>query len=369
MYNIMFFIPNLSAGGAERVVSILSSELVKCGHKVSIILLNNNKRAYDIEPHVKIINLEEKTKNIPDILKKMGYLLVLHKLFRHEAGAVIIPFQSTCLKYAITARFNTRVKVIACERNDPHSMYRDGDIAKKIRKLFQKADYSVFQTCMAREYYDNIPDDKCSIILNPVTEPLTFWKKKIKSHRIVTICRLNPQKNLTMAIDAASILRDRIGENFSYEIYGQGEEKNKLLEYVSQKKLDNVVHLCGTTNKVNEVLTEASVFVLPSNYEGISNSMLEALAVGVPTICTDCPAGGARQVIENGKNGVLIAVNDTISLANEIEKLFLNESSAKKMGFEAQISMKKLNVQAIVKEWINVVEKIGEQDEKFKSIY
>lgn len=353
MKKILFILPNLSSGGAERVVSLLSNKMHELGINVEIILINDHDRAYKIDNEIKIHVVETKKNEKRSFLSKARLLIYFHNLFKKNKNAIVIPFQSMCLKYAMTAKIGTKVRVIACERNDPYNLYTNDNIKNNAFRLFSKADYCVFQTESARSFYSCVKDNKCKIIVNPVTIPKQYWKGNLDEHNLITISRLSPQKNLKMGIDAVDILYHKYGVNVNYKIFGKGELYNELNNYISALGLEDIISLCGTTNQVEEELCEASVFILPSNYEGISNSMLEALAVGIPAICTDCPAGGARQMINNN-NGILIPVGDTDALVNKILYLFNNKSDANNLSLNEIRSMEPLSVDNIIKLWIEI---------------
>lgn len=153
-----------------------------------------------------------------------------------------------------------------------------------------------------------------------------------------------------MAIDAFEKF-NKVHPEYIYEIYGEGELRESIQQYIEKKNLREKVFLKGFYQNIHSEIVNAAVFVLPSNYEGISNSMLEALAIGLPVICTDCPIGGARQVIENGKNGVLIPVGDTAALFNAMCKIVEDEDFAGLLSSNATNVRNDYNADLICKKW------------------
>ena len=350
---IIFFLPNLSSGGAERVVSILSRELSKKGYNVSIAVLNDNNRAYAIEDSVSVVIFDGE-----GTLGKIKRIIKLNAFLRRQDRGIVFAFHPVCLKYAIAASTGTKCSVVACERNDPYSLYQTQKEVARIKRLYRKASYAVFQTEDARKFYGPALEGKSRIIINPILPPKMTWNGNINKHRIVSVCRLEKQKNIYMAIDAMKILKDKYKMSISYDVFGKGEMETDLKTYCVQKGLDQEVRFMGVTNEVIEELADSSLFISSSDFEGISNSMLEALSVGMPVICTDCPIGGAKMAIEDGVNGYLVPVGNAEALAKKIYEVLTNDELSIKIGKEALKSSAKWYVDKVTEKWIQVCQEV-----------
>ena len=112
------------------------------------------------------------------------------------------------------------------------------------------------------------------------------------------------------------------------------------------------------TKELHSLIKDASCFVLPSDYEGLSNSLIEALAIGIPTISTDHPIGGAKMFIENKKNGILIPVGNEDALVDAMNFIIDNPEKAQMFSQNSQSIREKLAVDAIVQEWICYIKKV-----------
>ena len=130
-----------------------------------------------------------------------------------------------------------------------------------------------------------------------------------------------------MMIDAFFTFHKIYGE-YKLEIYGDGPMREELVNYIKKISADSFIKICGHKKNIHEIMAESYAFLLSSDYEGLSNSMLEALCIGVPCICTDCPPGGAKTFIKDGKNGFLVEVNNTNAMTNAMIKLVKNEKLA-----------------------------------------
>ena len=137
------------------------------------------------------------------------------------------------------------------------------------------------------------------------------------------------------------------------EIYGEGPLKNELQDKINNYHLNESVFLKGYVDDVDEKMRIASIYVSSSDFEGISNSMLEALAMGIPSICTDCPVGGARLMIKNNVNGILISVGDKEKLVSAMKKITGDENFAQKLSDNAIKISEKYSVEKIAKMWID----------------
>lgn len=352
---VLFVNPNLGAGGAERVMSILAKSLSQRGYRVEFILFNDLDRAYTIDESVKVHVLLERTlRSIPDRVK---ILLKLRRILARNKGAVVIPFHPSCHKYVMAANIDRAVRVVSMENNDPGNLYTPERL-KEMDRLYARSDYSVFQTEDARSYFCDAVKGNSSVIPNPVPSPDETWHGDIARKRIITLCRLEKQKNLFMALDAVRILIDQYGITPSFDIFGQGSLEKELKEYCTNLGISQYVRFMGTTHQTTREMAAASVFILSSDYEGISNSMLEALAVGIPVVCTDCPVGGARMAIHSGENGLLVPVGDANALAAGVAAVLSDEKLAMRIGANARISGEThFSVDRVTDQWEEVIRK------------
>ena len=123
--------------------------------------------------------------------------------------------------------------------------------------------------------------------------------------------------------------------------------------------LEDKVVLKGFSNNVHKEIVNAMMYISSSDYEGISNSMLEAMAIGLPTICTDCPIGGARQVIKSQDNGILIPIGDVSALTNAMFKIVENKDFRDFLSTNAIKVRQIYDMENICREWEKVLNEIG----------
>lgn len=355
MQNIVFVVPSLSGGGAERVVSVLANKLSERDFKVNVICLLKPEHTYYTSEKVSVFFIHRETKNrLKRNLEKFSDFI---RLLKKISPDTIISFTYDCSMITSVANIFINAKLIISERNDPNN-----DPSRKwlriIRNfLYNFGDGFVFQTEDAKSYYGKNIQKKSVVIGNPINEKLPLPYEGDREKRIVCVSRLAPQKNIKMLIDAYDIAKKELAE-YIVEIYGDGPLKQELLNYIEGKGLSDKIILKGYCTNVYDSILKSSIFVLPSDYEGISNSMLEALALGIPVISTDCPIGGAKMYIKNGKSGILVKVGDVQELSLKIKELAYNEKMRNNFSKESRKIMRVLSADTISREWVDLINKI-----------
>lgn len=258
--------------------------------------------------------------------------------------------------FTLLAGIGRKNKVIISQRNDPHRAFGNRRFISKIHPwLYTCADKVVFQTYDARDFYPKYARRKYHVILNPLNEKLPIREVSNRSKRVVTVCRLHAQKNLALAIDAFKELNSRFPE-YVFEIYGEGEKENELRRHVHDIGLDGKVLFKGFRKDIYDCIYDATMFVLSSDFEGLSNSMIEALALGIPTIATDCPIGGSRMVIENGVNGYLVPIRNKERLADAMIDIASHPDVQRRFSEQSSLLRQKLSAPSIARQWLSVIQ-------------
>ncbi len=351
--NIAIISPGLANGGAEKVASILTNYFSEKGYNVFFVAVYSEKREYLLNNNIKYYFVKtDKTNRLSKLFdrnkKIYDFLLKNHV--------------DLCISFVLNETILSNIKGIKFVyslRIDPK--HADAKfIDKKIRDyLYSKSSGIVFQTLGAKEYFSKKIQSKSTIIKNPIrVESLPFWNG-INSKIFVCACRLVDQKNLPLAINAFVKIHKK-HPDFSLHIYGEGyngyTEKEKLQELINENEANEYICLKGRSTNIYNDFANSYCFVSSSNYEGLSNSMLEALCIGVPCICTDCPPGGARAVIDDGKNGFLTPVMDVNSMYEKMLYVIENKDCLNEISKNAIELRNELNVDKICKEWYDFAE-------------
>lgn len=348
--NITFVICTMRGGGAERVVSVLANHLIKNKkYKINIVTTSGDILDYELDQDINYIPISTKCNLIG--LKQLERVLNINSTIKEIKSDVIISFLPTASIYASICKiFKKTNKLIISERMDPNQDPKSF-LLRGIRDFFYKfGDGFIFQTDDAKKYFSNKIQYKSKIIFNPLKEDLPIGINEKKNLKIVTALRLEEQKNVKMLINAFEIFVKKSPKYF-LEIYGEGSLEEELKEYVKLKELSDKIIFKGFKKDLHGCLLDAQFFVLPSNYEGLSNSMIEAMAIGLPVISTDHPIGGARLFIKNGKNGFLVPVGDHEKLAEKMLFMAQNPEKIKEMSINSLEIRRKLEPKKIFLEW------------------
>ena len=354
MKKICFVINKLTDGGAERVTSVVANCLFR-RKKYEIVVVtfekNEDEKEYYLEKGIQRVNMPLSNSN--GILGMVKNFINIRKrllLLNCDCYIGIDIFANLLVTFlGMTSKF----KIIISERNAPRQVELR-TINKMLRKiLYPFCDKIVFQTQGALEDSDFFLRKKGIIIPNPIKENLPI--REAKENVVCAAGRLVAQKNYKMLLDAFEQVAKKHPE-YRLSIYGQGVMKEELSKLIIERSLEKNVILEGYFEDVHNEMKNNEIFVLSSDYEGLPNSLMEAMAMGFPVVSTDCPPGGPRSLIENGKNGYLVPVNDSEKMAEKINYLIENKSIREKMGKEAERVRKKYSAEIIATQWERVIE-------------
>lgn len=359
MYNgkkykeILFITLHLTNGGAERVASELIAEWINKGCRVTIVQLMPDMfiNSYPMSSDVSYINLTLGSNRLVKLYRGVKYLV---KVMRQNPNATVVSFVKTTTYVVGIASLFTKNRIVVSERNDPYSTPQSR-IRRMLRNwTFKRADACVFQTPDARDYFLNKVKKEGTVIANPIDPALPERYEGKRKKKIVAAGRLVTEKNFPMLIKAFALIHDDYPE-YKLSVYGRGPLEHELREMVHALKLDDFVEFPGFSDNIYQDMLKCAVYVSSSDYEGMSNSMLEALAMGIPSVVTDCPIGGARMVIKDGINGLLVPVGDEEAMAGAIRKILANEEFAERIGKEAAKIKYEFPVEVIAEKWLNVI--------------
>lgn len=342
--DIIFVSNALANGGAARVISVLAAELSARGKRVGIAAFNHYEGEYAVPDDVQEVYGPEGASTV----SKARRIAWVRGVAKNNPNACIVAFEYFVNMQTIVACAGLPNRVVISERNDP-ARVGSGKKTNWLRELlYRHADMLVCQTEDAAAYFS----DKINktVILNPIKEGLPKPFQGERRHAVVCFCRLEKQKNLSMLIRSFSDF-SKVHGDWVLEIYGDGSLRDDLICLADDLGVGERVSINPGRHDVHEIVRDAGMFVLPSDYEGLSNSMLEAMAIGLPCICTDCPCGGARMVIRDGENGLLVPVGDDRELLYAMTRVADEDGLANRLCTSAELLREKLSVSGIADEW------------------
>lgn len=311
---IFFYINTISSGGAERVLTNLATEMSVRGHKCTIVTSFPCSWEYSYGKGVRRISLN--SNKIEGYLKRNVLLTCrLRKFLVLEKPDILVSFMAEPNFRATIAKMGTGVKSIFSVRSSPHIEYR-GKLAFFLAKtLFRFGNSAVFQTNDAKNWFPQAIRKKSVIIYNPIGE--IFYNTRLNEVRsgIVTVGRINKLKNHKLLIEAFAKIANKINDDLT--IYGSGDTAS-LKIYAELLGVGQRVHFPGQISNVPFSLRNARLFVLSSDIEGMPNALMEAMAIGLPCISTDCPCGGPRMLFPKSIAAYLVPVGDSETLSERI---------------------------------------------------
>ena len=346
----VIFIPTLSQGGAERVISLLSGEMAERDLSVTILLYKDREPFYTVDPRVKLVYVPRESGST-NLLKN---LLWMRKYYRENADAVL-SFLAPFNILTLLATLGGKQTVIVADRNDPRFVPDKWPVRKLRDFLYRFAHGVIVQTKHNQAYFSRAVQKKSTIIYNPVDlgEKAGLALRCEKQKRIVSVGRLMPQKNQLMLLEAFARVREKHPQ-YRLIICGEGPFRKELEEEIVRLGLTDWVELPGNVKDVHDRIAPAELFVLSSNYEGMPNALIEAMCLGLPVIST--AVSGATDLIQDGKNGLLVNCGDTDALVDAMLQLLEDPEKREAFGNEAVKLNDMLKIGDITRRWLDAVE-------------
>lgn len=357
MDTLLFYINAINGGGAERVILQLAHHFADEGYRsVLVTSFVDEGKEYEVPDNITRLSIEQEEIKQSRLKRNVSRIIALRGIIKREKPVAVISFMAEPNFRALIATVGLKTKRIISVRNDPNKEYA-GKIGKLVgRHILPLADGCVFQTEDAKKWFPEKLQLKSKVIINDVKEEFFNIQRK-QTQNVISVGRLSAQKNHELLIDAfASIVNKHPDQKLL--IYGAGALEKKIRQQIKNLGLEGRAVLMGPTNNVGAALAEARVFVLSSDYEGMPNCLMEALAAGVPCVSTDCPCGGPRALIINGENGLLVPIRDKNAMSNAIDTLLSNIQYAEKIGMKAKDYALRFHPQLIFSQWKTYVEEI-----------
>lgn len=354
MEKIIFIVPSLGIGGAQKVAAFIMDYVVRNQYDITAIIKDKEDSNIDINPKIKVLYLNDGIKR--GVLRRIHEVLSVRNLTKKINPNAIIVFGSLAMP-ALGAVLSG-IPVIGCERGDPHKYSKKRLLINKL--LYRKYDYCVFQTEQVRQYYRKDPKHS-SVIANPC--PRVPYVRSSKGEKIIAAAgRLSEDKGFDTLIKAYNLKKEELND-YKVVIYGEGNYRKKLEQLINDLCLSGKVILYGKVKDLPKHLSEASLFVLTSWYEGIPNVLIEAMSIGLPIVATDCAPGGARLLMDNGcRGGIIVPVQDEHKMAEAIKYMIDNPEYADKMG---KLGMDICNIyspEKIGTEWMDIIKQFDSKN-------
>ena len=390
---ILMVMPVMKGGGAERVASLLLNEFSRNGYDCEFLLTSSKKDDVinrDLNPDIPIASVFSGKKNsfffrileiiasllckpfemfkinVPAAFAYLSFFVQYHneikalrEKLKNEPDSKIISFLQPSVPMTLIAAKGLPNRILISERGDPKRLLKKRYGYNFIKKYYQRADAVVYQTNDAMAVYPDNISKKGTVIFNPINDKLPEPYYGEREKNITTFCRISRQKNLPVLVESFAEFHKEFSD---YRLRIIGEPQNND-DRASLSEATALADKLGVTDcidfelfssKVHDLIIRDAMYMNSSDYEGMSNAMLEAMAIGMPVVCTDCPIGGANAVIDNNENGILTQVGNAKEMCEAMKKIASDTEFADKLSHNASQIRYKLSLENTAKKWMEL---------------
>lgn len=352
---ILYIAPDITdSGGIARVISLKTNYFVSSlNYKVVIVSVNDcsSNRFYNFNSDIKWHNIKKSKYFFPFF---RNYIHLIKKTISNEKPDVIIVCDAVLWLF-IPWLVKTDIPIIF----ETHFSVSFGKI--KNRSLYTK-----FRSKLVH-FFKQKTINKFSCFVSVTDEGSKEWNAKNKivipnpvSFKVTEKANLVNKKAMAVSmiphikgLDRLLLIWSRITEkhpDWQLDIYGQWDADSEYQEMADKLNISNNINFLSPVKDIQQSYNQSSVFLMTSRTEAFGMVLIEAMASGVPCIAYDCPSG-PRTIIEDGVNGFLIEDGNTDSFVQKLELLIEDENLRFQMGKAAQESVKKYEIEGIMKKW------------------
>lgn len=395
---LMFIMPVMKGGGAEKVAALLLNEFNKNGYECELVLTNSDRneivdRGLSLEVSLTVLREafpessvfrkliitllrlisslickipEALGKKVPACFARFSFsaqyydeLKALKKHFEDNPDAVILSFLQPSIPLTLLAAEGLPNRVVVSERADPYRLLKKRYGYNFIKKYYKRADAVVFQTNDAKAAYPENISKKGTVIFNPINDKLPEPYNGEREKYITTFCRVSRQKNLPVLVSAfAGFHKDFV--DYRLKVIGEPQNADDTAALEETKELaqklgiTQYIDFLPFSTQVHDLIIRDAMYINSSDYEGMSNAMLEAMAIGMPVVCTDCPIGGANAVINNNENGILTQVGNAEEMCEAMKKIASDNDFSDKLSHNAAQIRYDLSLINTAKKWMEL---------------
>jgi GalNAc-alpha-(1->4)-GalNAc-alpha-(1->3)-diNAcBac-PP-undecaprenol alpha-1,4-N-acetyl-D-galactosaminyltransferase len=362
MKRLLFFVSSMQGGGAERVAALLCNHWAEQGHQVTLVptFSGRGECLYPLDERVRLIYLADQvgtTRKSP--LSLLRRFLAMRALVREWGPDGVVSFLPHVNVAALLATRGLKVPVVVSERIHPPAM-PIGPLWPRLRRwTYPWAASVVMQTRRSGDWLaTECPTARVAVIPNPCVYPLPLsepwldpadWVPQAR-RVLLAVGRLDEQKGFAELIDAFGRPAARFPD-WDLVILGEGGERAALEARVEQWGLTERVALPGRVGNLADWYQRAELYVMSSLFEGFPNTLLEAMAHGLPAVSFDCETGPA-DIIREGIDGILVSPADgEAGLAGAMSAMMQDDDRRQRMGRAAISVRERFSSERVMAEW------------------
>ncbi len=354
---LMLVTHKMTGGGCERVIAALLRRFVLDGLHCTLVTECNVPSFYALPENLTQVSLldapDMRAADVPRAYRK------LRALVKQTRPDIVLAMPEKVNVWTVLFLIGTGVPVVVSERNDPRR-HPENRIKRILRRLlYPFAAGFIFQTQQAADYFPARIRARSVVLPNPLdTSLLPAPNHGARERSVVGAGRLHAQKNFPLLIRAFAAFY-KTHPDWRLLIFGEGAERAALTELASGLLPQTAFDLPGQTECLPDMLARCGMFVLSSDYEGMPNALIEAMAVGTPCIASNCPVGGCAALVTDGANGLLFPVGGEAALITAMTRVADDPALARSIGDAAVNVRDTLSEQVITQRWRQYLAKIA----------
>lgn len=355
---IVFSIGSLTRGGAERVIVNLAEHFYAHGYKTYLVTKFIAEDEYPISEGIERIVADITEAELTDsrIRNFLARIRKLRAAWNACNPNLIVSFIGKNNFMTIVSAIGLGIPVVVSVRSAPKREYQGKMKWFLAKTLFPMANGVVLLTNQAKEEFSARIQKKAAIMPNPLHPNfMTEELPTVRKEEIVVVGRLDTNKNQILLLEAFVQLASKYPE-WACHLYGEGSSRTMLETYVKQQGVEQQVYFHGRSEDVANAIRMSSIYALTSKVEGMPNALMEAMALGLACIATDCPSGGTADLIRHGENGLLVPVDDVTEFRSKLEQLIQDEVLREALGRQGWSDMKSYYPGEVLGKWQDYLE-------------